>query len=376
MDAAWMAQAALGTLVIAVLMTWVMIQVHCATLSFIRDESDFVPHEQDAAPSETDSPSSSSSSTSANTIRILLHDIRLDTPISQSPSRVTSEASGGNHTTRFHGISNASSSSLEPTSTRRSFGTCFPFPGRIVTLDSSNIQARIQGQTPDTVIVGTLDGQDLLQRDLLRLCPPGLVSTPTAALKSREQHWLNDAVVNAFMVAVERSDINRRIVILNCGWYHETLNTVAMVARTQRWMKRRGVTKTTLMSYNHIMIPVLQNFHWSLLVVTPQEHKLEHLDSMTSTDHRNLFAIVRGWLEVEMGDQYHEDEWKETFGKASQQVNITDCGVLMCLNALAKSRGLDASHIQVDNGMVTARIFMLSVLLQGGFFGPFAITTS
>jgi Ulp1 family protease len=83
--------------------------------------------------------------------------------------------------------------------------------------------------------------------------------------------------------------------------------------------------------------------------------------------------IAREWLQMELGDLYVEEEWEELETRSERQLNMSDCGVFTCMNALAAATGRGFSELRITSGMRDARKYMTAVILNGGFKGEFAL---
>jgi len=99
-------------------------------------------------------------------------------------------------------------------------------------------------------------------------------------VRLRNGMWLDDEIINFFLNLLHRKNSN----VYNfstffmdklLGKKHNNFN----YSEVKRW-----ASKLNLLNLNHLFIPInINNTHWSLVVVHPQQLKITYYDSMVSS---------------------------------------------------------------------------------------------
>ncbi|KEQ65578.1 cysteine proteinase, partial [Aureobasidium melanogenum CBS 110374] len=193
--------------------------------------------------------------------------------------------------------------------------------------------------------------------------------------------WLNDEIINGFFTALCNAMNDKAghtkgkvppFASYITGWYSSV--TKKGINAIERWSRRKGIKGDKLLECKRIFFPVNPGNHWSLLVICPDIHTIEYLDSLDvgySEDNRKSTRYIklgRQWLQMELGDKYVEGEWKEVDRRSAIQNNGSDCGVFTCLNGFASA--LELSNPTKEFGpeqIPYARRAMVSMFNLGGF---------
>lgn len=227
------------------------------------------------------------------------------------------------------------------------------------------------------VLATSCEGTDLTRYDFGRLVPTG----DKEADGSGPSGWLNDETVNAwFQSIVKRKKQQTGYVksaktvpayeAYNSLWYNN-YKKKDDIKTIKAWSRRKGIQGDKLLQAEKIYFPINTGAHWSLLIISPVERKLEYLDSVPQRPKR-AFQIAREWLEMELGDKYIAEEWKESSVKSTQQTNCDDCGVFICFNGLASAKGRDFREVRAEM-MKSGRRMIAAILLNGGFSGEWEL---
>ncbi|CAK1358664.1 unnamed protein product [Cercospora beticola] len=192
--------------------------------------------------------------------------------------------------------------------------------------------------------------------------------------------WLNDEGVDGFIGAiVDRKREQEGYVkgkgtpsyaAFGCAWY--TTVKKGTIKSISRWARRQQIGDQKLLECEKIFFPVNTGAHWVLLIISPKDRTLEFLDSAGGSG-RSFFRLAREWLAMELGTKYVEDEWRELESKSQLQMNMDDCGVFTCMNALASAKGLEFEAVKPVRDMKRAREYITCVLLDGGFGKSFEL---
>ena len=139
------------------------------------------------------------------------------------------------------------------------------------------------------------------------------------------------------------------------------------------WSRRKGIKGEKLLKADKIFFPINTGAHWMMLVLSPQDKKIDFLDSLDSgvtSSRRNFMSKAREWLKMELGKAYKAEEWTESDVVSSQQTNGNDCGAFACFNALASASGKEYGEVLAKD-MQNGRRVMGAALL--GFHGAFDV---
>ena len=190
--------------------------------------------------------------------------------------------------------------------------------------------------------------------------------------------WLNDEAVNAWLATIVSRKLEQRgykrgtgvppFAAFNAQWF-TNYQTKGGAPGIRNWAKRQKIDGTKLLQVERIFFPAcVGGAHWILLIISPKERKLEVLDSMGGS-RKKYFEMLRDFLEMELGKDYIPDEWTESKVRSESQMNSDDCGVFVCLNALASAKNKPFSDVPARDDMVNARRMIVAVLLNQGFHG-------
>ncbi|RMY97990.1 hypothetical protein D0862_07792 [Hortaea werneckii] len=252
----------------------------------------------------------------------------------------------------------------------------------IVTLSpewDERIDEAMQTRDPKKILATSVEAVELSRYDLGRLYPTG----DRNADGTKPSGWLNDETVNAwFQGIVQAKKIQTGYVkgpkntpafeAYNSGWR----TTVAKKGITgiDTWSRRKGIKGDKLYNAEKIFFPINGGGHWTLLIISPKERKVEFLDSMGGSA-ADAFKDAKAWLQMELKgakQPYNEDEWEFSTVKSELQTNMSDCGAFACLNGLAAAKGRSFRDVEPTR-MKEGRKMMVAVLLNGGFTGEFEL---
>ena len=106
--------------------------------------------------------------------------------------------------------------------------------------------------------------------------------------------------------------------------------------------------------------------HWALIVVYPQEKRMDYLDSLNYHPHDGVYYAIIQYLQKEYEQYYPGESWSDFAWKMHQvavrkQVNDIDCGVYVCMNVYLLAYQLSLLSITVDFVETEGRLFLSSV---------------
>ncbi|CAK3991336.1 cysteine ase [Lecanosticta acicola] len=234
------------------------------------------------------------------------------------------------------------------------------------------------------VVAKTPDGAEITRYTLGKILPQvdkkgkSLESLNKLGEAGAPSNWLDDeAVVGLLTMIVTRNkeqtgfkgknDEIPEMARFHSGWYTNVKTKGIQSVKT--WSRRQKVSGKKLLGAKKIFFPINTGCHWMLLVVKPQERRIEMLDSLNG-QNQAILGYARQWLKMELGDDYVADEWTEHDKLSTQQTNYDDCGMFVCMNALACARDIPYSELEAKL-MPKARKMLVALLINGGFTGEF-----
>ncbi|KAF8085166.1 hypothetical protein N665_0678s0022 [Sinapis alba] len=161
--------------------------------------------------------------------------------------------------------------------------------------------------------------------------------------------WLNDEVVNLYLVLLKEREARDPNKFLKCHFFNTFFFTKLVHSGTgynygavRRWtsMKKLGYH---LIDCDKIFIPIHMNIHWTLAVINIKDRKFQYLDSFKGREPRILDAMARYFAdEVRDKSEVEVDvsHWKQEFVQdLPEQSNGFDCGMFMIKYIDFYSRG-------------------------------------
>ncbi|CRG83779.1 hypothetical protein PISL3812_01135 [Talaromyces islandicus] len=215
--------------------------------------------------------------------------------------------------------------------------------------------------TSNRVLGSTLEGAELTKQKLLT-CYQDLA-------------WLNDEIINghlALTVDYLRGKANNtgrnvrpKYYAFNSFFYSKLRD--GGYKEVSRWARRAKIDGAHLLEVETVFVPVHQQSHWTLLVVSPANKTIEYFDSLGSR-LVSFVDTIKEWLKGELGDRYDEEEWTVLRTPSPKQNNGSDCGVFLLTTAKAVALGLEpTAYGPADIPLLRRKI--VAELLNSGFRG-------
>ncbi|GAB7362731.1 hypothetical protein MBLNU230_g3037t1 [Neophaeotheca triangularis] len=248
---------------------------------------------------------------------------------------------------------------------------------------SASVSTALANPDPAAILAKSADGLvDLKRGPVFERILPANTSDMTAS-------WLNDDAVNSWFAAIcaRKSELvgwtkqsskgkPPPFTHYNSAWYKAAKDKNWDMKILSRWSRRQSMSNEKLLQCEKIFFPVNTGAHWTLLIVSPRDRKIEYLDSMGGRGGKWANTTARAWLKMELGEKYVADEWRFDDESVSQmQLNSSDCGVFACWNGLAAAKGREFEDVKGEY-MMEAREAMAAVFLGGGFKGEFELEGS
>jgi len=240
----------------------------------------------------------------------------------------------------------------------------------------SKVTAALAKPLNTAEVAQSVTATPISRRDIGRVLPQ--------AGKDPANGWLNDEVINAYLQAVveyghqlrgHKRGQTPKLHAFN-PFFWSNLNEFGP-EKVSRWAKKAKIGEDTLLSVEHVFIPINRGGnHWTLGVVSPTAKTIEYFDSMHNDATRPI-SMIRAWLACELRGRYRSEEWivvedpaHRGVGKGPSQDNLSDCGVFTVTTAKMVSLGVDPMAVSARD-MPLQRKRIVAELLNGGFSGGF-----
>ena len=171
------------------------------------------------------------------------------------------------------------------------------------------------------------------------------------------EQWLCDEIVNFYFALIEET--SESTMCWN-SFFYTKLSSPAGYAGVKTWTAKRNV-RIFSGALKRMFIPIHTVDHWALGVVDFEKKYTRYLDSLGS-DHTPFHAnIMQHYLQSEYEssqpnlkkDEYFKD-WrvKARPKNLPLQSNGSDCGVFICMYALALSKGIRLGKTEIGASSV------------------------
>ena len=153
----------------------------------------------------------------------------------------------------------------------------------------------------------------------------------------RENQWLDDAVINAYLNMIQsRSDDQGYPSVLFYDSFHYTF-----LAEGRPDFLPNCMTKTNLMGYDYLFFPIHLGNHWAFAYASTRNRKLYYLDSVYGLDKgMEVLGRLQKYIYLEesrlKGDHplFPVTPFRlSVYPNSPQQTNGVDCGVFLLANA-------------------------------------------
>jgi len=191
--------------------------------------------------------------------------------------------------------------------------------------------------------------------------------------------WLNDEIVNGYLAAIvskAQADYGYtkgstpRVHAFNTALY--TTYQAKGYDGVKRWAQRAKLDGIRLFSVDCLLIPINDGLHWTLLAISGKERTIRYFDSLYEKPEKYT-GFARAFVAGVLAKEYKEEDWLVVDASSSQQANGLDCGVFVCMNALALVLGRDPVRAFGAGEVAAARRMVGAVLLNGGMKDEFAV---
>ncbi|XP_045206245.1 sentrin-specific protease 1-like [Mercenaria mercenaria] len=179
-----------------------------------------------------------------------------------------------------------------------------------------------------------------------------------------EGQWLNDKVVNAFLalLKVEKNRGDTHVIVLP-----SYVAVLWQAGNYDSWL----FLKISFCMFSCILLPICDNGHWILMVVSPSERIVRVYDSLHG-DHQKYFSH---WLFYNFETKHCKtvgpscvseeklENWQFVRGCSSKQEDGNNCGTFVLMNAEAIIKNIPTlvmrqAHCETYRKYVTKRLLM------------------
>lgn len=167
----------------------------------------------------------------------------------------------------------------------------------------------------------------------------------------RDGEWLSDEVVNFYFSLIQEKSVSegKKIFCWNSFFYSKL--TSSGYNGVRNWTNRRNIDLFDLNQVEVVLIPVHVVDHWALGVVDMKDKSTTYLDSLGS-DSIEFHSIARSYLQAEFAEKHKGKamDWSQWSRRPPPkslplQTNGSDCGVFICMYALAIASGYDLNAV-------------------------------
>ncbi|KAL8121571.1 ubiquitin-like-specific protease ESD4 [Apium graveolens] len=151
--------------------------------------------------------------------------------------------------------------------------------------------------------------------------------------------WLNDEVINLYLVLLKEREQRDPQKFLKCHFFNTFFYKKLIGGRggydyksVRRWTTQRKLGYC-LFECDKIFIPIHKEIHWCLAVINKKDEKFQYLDSLRGRDKQVMKVLARYFVDEvkdKSGKEIDVSSWKQEFVEdLPEQQNGYDCGVFM-----------------------------------------------
>jgi hypothetical protein len=174
----------------------------------------------------------------------------------------------------------------------------------------------------------------------------------------RKLEWLSDEVLNFYLSLIQEK-FSPKIFFWNSFFYTKLTNGGYNYTGVRNWASRRGIDlfggKVDMML---LPLHISDQAHWALGVVNMKNFQTIYLDSLGG-ENLEFHSVILQYLQDEHRKQCGVDlpnleSWSRGNPPSTLplQTNGSDCGVFICMYALALARGIDPTTACISASMV------------------------
>ncbi|ONK68260.1 uncharacterized protein A4U43_C05F9390 [Asparagus officinalis] len=163
--------------------------------------------------------------------------------------------------------------------------------------------------------------------------------------------WLNDEVINLYLELLKERERREPKKFLKCHFFSTFFYKRLISGRNgydynavKRWTTQRKLGYG-LIECDKIFVPIHQDIHWCLAVISVKDETFQYLDSLGGIDTAVLRVLARYFMDEvkdKSNKQIDTSSWKhEMVDALPLQQNGWDCGMFMLKYIDFYSRGLD-----------------------------------
>lgn len=149
----------------------------------------------------------------------------------------------------------------------------------------------------------------------------------------KQNTWLNDAIINAFILLCKTwCDKNKKKIYFFLTYFYTVYkNNQCNHASVENWTK-----KIDLFTMDKIIVPIHLGYHWALAVINVEKKRFEYRDSLLQTGTAILQNLAKYMYEEHRKQHKQELDlsgWKTLIFKAgeiAEQDESNACGIYVC----------------------------------------------
>jgi sentrin-specific protease 1 len=190
--------------------------------------------------------------------------------------------------------------------------------------------------------------------------------------------WLNDEIVNAYMLLLHQRHARHEGVLPRVCFFNSFFYTRLMQGTDYRYDAVRTWTRRlNLFGFDMFIVPVNAGAsHWFCAVVNLRDRRIECFDSFNA-DHTDVMGALRRYVMDEIADKPEHrpppvavDTWPLVTMPVPAQENGNDCGVFCCqiVSCIARDHALTFTQADMRLFRRSMALELLNARLRTGYF--------
>ncbi|CAN0559850.1 unnamed protein product, partial [Ectocarpus sp. 12 AP-2014] len=156
--------------------------------------------------------------------------------------------------------------------------------------------------------------------------------------------WLNDDVINAYMVLLQRNSSSQKNIFMNTFFYTQFTAPDVRHALVREYTSNLNTTGAV-----KIFVPVNHDLnHWTLIVIDVEKKQVISMDSFNEEREYATDEMLE-WIQqehIQKKRSFDKQKWTMLHMNVPIQKNTVDCGVFVCMFAayFANDRPFTFTH--------------------------------
>ena len=181
---------------------------------------------------------------------------------------------------------------------------------------------------------------------------------PTDIITLFQHNWINDTIINFYIILIEKKFINPSRIMFNTFFYTK----LTFAQNVSRWYRHIP----NIFDLDCMIMPIHLHTHWAVININFKSKCVEYHDSIPSTGAIPL-QIIKEFLHTEATQHNIElHDWRFVVTNDPKQDNGYDCGVfaIETMTSIATERPFTHSQQTIPH----RRIQITKEILNGEIF--------